>query len=293
MRRLHANTLLVIAAAIWGFAFLFQKAAMRHVGPVQFVAARSIVACLALLPLAFAEMRVGGVKWREVGAAALPAGAVFFAAAVLQQAGLVTASVTNTGFLTALYVVVVPFIVWLLMARRPAPAVWIAVLLSFSGTWLLGGGTLGAFSLGDGLVAASASLWALHVVMTGQAGSFGRPITFTALQFLAVAILGGIAALATEPITVCGLRAAWIEIAYVGLLSSALTFTMFSVALRHTGPSEASIIVSSETLFAAFGAWLVMGERLAGVRWTGAGLIVAATLIVQLGPGKKAAELSK
>ncbi len=287
MRRTHADLLLVIAAAIWGFAFLFQKSAMTHVGPIQFVAARAIVACLALAPLAYVEMRGGEIGWSRVWRAAFPAGLAFFTGAVLQQWGLVTATVTNTGFLTALYVVATPFIAWALLGRRPPVLVWVAVVSSFVGTWLLGGGSLASFSTGDGLVALSAAFWALHVVLVGRAGPIGRPVAFTMVQFVVVALAGVSIAPFFETVTTEKLASAWVEIAYVGLLSSALTFTLFSIALRHTGPSEATIIVSTETLFAAFGAWWLLGERMAPIGWAGALLILAATLLVQLAPQRK------
>ena len=288
MQRLHADILLVSAAAIWGFAFLFQKSAMEHVGPVQFVTARALVASLALSPLAVREMRHGDVAWGHVWLAAAPAGAAFFIGAVLQQWGLVTATVTNTGFLTALYVVVTPFVAWVLLGRRPSAIIWGAVVLSFAGTWLLGGGTLSAFGSGDALVALSAVFWALHVVLVGRAGHLARPIAFTTLQFVTVAAVGACAAPTVETISGAGLAAAWKEIAYVGLLSSALTFTLFSIALRYTGPSEATVIVSTETLFAAFGAWWLIGERLPAIGWMGAALILTATMLVQLAPRRTA-----
>jgi len=284
MRRIHADLLLLVAAAIWGFAFLFQKSAMAHLGPVAFVAARAVVASLALLPLAIHEMRDRRVPWTSVWPAATTAGVAFFTGAVLQQWGLVTASVTNTGFLTALYVVVTPFIAWGLLGRRPPAIVWAAVVLSFCGTWLLGGGSLAAFSFGDALVALSAVFWALHVVLVGRAGLLGRPVAFTMLQFVVVATCGLSLAPLVETITLEKLADAWVEIAYVGLLSSALTFTLFSIALRYTEPSQATIIVSTETLFAAFGAWLILGERLPLIGWAGAGLILFATLLVQIAP---------
>ncbi|MGD9804742.1 MAG: DMT family transporter [Hyphomicrobiaceae bacterium] len=287
MRRLHADALLLTAAAIWGFAFLFQKSAMEHVGPIQFVAARALVASLALSPLAFREMRGGGVAWGDVWRASVPAGMAFFTGAALQQWGLVTATATNTGFLTALYVVSTPFIAWALLGRRPPSIIWAAVALSFAGTWFLGGGTLTAFGAGDGLVAISAAFWALHVVLVGRAGSLARPVAFTTLQFVVVAVLGLCLAPLIEVISIAGISGAWVEIAYVGLLSSALTFTLFSIALRYTGPSEATIIVSTETLFAAFGAWWLIGERLPVIGWAGAGLILVATLLVQIAPRRK------
>jgi predicted ribosomally synthesized peptide with SipW-like signal peptide len=157
------------------------------------------------------------------------------------------------------------------------------VALSAVGTWLLGGGTLAAFSQGDQLVALSALFWATHVVVTGRASVYGRPIAFTAVQFAVVSLLAAVGSALIETTTSEGLRGAAIDIAYVGLLSSALTFTLLTVALQHTPPSEAAVIVSMETVFAAFAAYVLLGERLAPIGWGGAALILAATLLLQVG----------
>ena len=163
MHRIHADVLLLACAAVWGFAFLFQKSAMAHIGPLLFVAARGLVAALVLVPLAVIEHRrsQAPLGTRIITISGL-AGSAFLAGAFLQQSGIKTASVTNTGFLTALYVVATPFISFALTGRAIAPAVWAAVALSFAGTWLLGGGTLEGFGCGDLLVALSALFWALH-----------------------------------------------------------------------------------------------------------------------------------
>jgi drug/metabolite transporter (DMT)-like permease len=284
MTRLHADLALLFAAAVWGVAFVFQKSAMEHIGPLAFIAARGGVAALALAPLAIGEYRratksAAGGFW----AIAAGGGVAFFIAAWLQQAGIVTATVTNTGFLTALYVVITPFIAWGWTGRMPNAVVWAAVVLSAVGTWLLGGGGFGTFSHGDLLVALSAFFWAAHVVITGRAAPFGRPIGFTAVQFAVVGLLAGAGTALLEPTTASGLAAAWREIAYVGLLSSALTFAILTVALQYTPPSEAAVIISLETVFAALAAYLLLGERLAAIGWVGAGLILLATLLVQLG----------
>lgn len=285
MNRLRADLVLLACAAIWGFAFLFQKSAMQHVGPLLFIAARSFVACVALAPLAARERRRPSVPgWRAIGTVALAAGVAFFLGAAFQQVGLVTATVTNTGFLTALYVVFTPMVSWVLMGRVPQPLVWLAVAISFVGTWLLGGGGIASFSRGDLLVAVSAMFWALHVVLLGRAARLDTPMSFTALQFAVVGALALTGALMFEEVRLAGLAAAALEIGYVGLLSSALTFTLFAMALRWTQPTEAAIIVSTETLFAAFGAWLMLGESLPLVGWLGAGAILFATLLVQLSP---------
>lgn len=287
MRRLHADLILLFAAAVWGLAFVFQKTAMSHIGPLLFIGARAGVAALALAPVALVEHRRSGspVPWRELVPVSALGGLAFFLGAALQQAGLVTASVTNTGFLTALYVIVTPFAAWLWHRKPPSTLIWPAVALSFAGTWALGGGSVEGFGIGDALVAFSAIFWSAHVVIVGASGRHARPVAFTALQFVVVAALGLAGAALFEQVTLAGIRAAAVEIAYVGLLSSALTFTLLAVALRHTPPSEAAVLVSTETLFAALAGALLLGDRLSPLGWIGAGLIFAAILLVQLGPG--------
>jgi drug/metabolite transporter (DMT)-like permease len=284
MSRLQADLALLFAAAIWGVAFIFQKSAMDHVGPLTFIAARGALAALALAPLALRELRTAPPLARPgFLTIAVWGGVAFFIAAWLQQAGLQTATVTNTGFLTALYVVMTPFIAWAWSGKVPNAVVWPAVALSTLGTWLLGGGTLSAFSTGDLLVAISAVFWAGHVVITGGAAPFRHPIGFTAVQFAVVAVLAAAGAFVLEPVSLLGLAAAAVDIAYVALLSTALTFTLLTVALQYTPPSEAAVIVSLETVFAALAAYVVLGERLGVLGWTGATLILLSILLIQLG----------
>ena len=300
MNRLTADLLLLLAAAIWGLAFVFQKTAMEVVGPLTFIAARASVAALALAPVAFFEWWRAGRSQREgnpsgpvVAPALLPAGLVragaiagvaFFLGAYLQQEGLKTATATNAGFLTALYVVFTPLLAWLVFRRRPGIVLIPAVILSFTGTWLLGGAGFGSLSHGDTLIAICAVFWAMHVILSERGAGFGRPATFTALQFVMVAVLAMAGAFAFETPTLAGLMAASGEILYVGLLSSALTFTLLTAALRYTRSSEAAVIVATESLFAALAGAVLLGERLGMIAWGGAAMIVLATIIVQLVP---------
>lgn len=284
MTRLQADVLLVAAAAVWGLAFVFQKTAMASLGPFAFIAARSLVAALALAPFALREQRRREPTQTTAGMrnVVLWGGSAFFLGAGLQQWGLVSATVTNASFLTALYVVFVPFLAWAFGRGAPTILVWCAAILSFVGTWLLGGGTLAGFTAGDGLVALSALFWAWHLLVTARASDFAAPFTFTCLQFVVVAALALLASvLRGESVGVAGLMAAWQEIAYVGLLSSALAFTILTVALRHAPPGEAAILVSTEMLFAALAGALLLGERLPAIGWLGAGCIAVAIVVVQ------------
>lgn len=290
MRRIHADLMILFIALVWGFAFYYQKIAMTAVGPLLFVGLRSIVATVVLIPFALAEGRgkptLADRDRSLLLRTSVLAAALFFIGATLQQWGLVTATVTNAGFLTGLYVVIVPLIVWSIGRGLPSAAVGAAVVLAFVGTWLLGGGTIGGFSSGDLLVILGAIFWASHVVVVGDGARLDRPVLFNTLQFAGVALLGLGAAAALETIEPSAILRALPSILFVGVLSSALTFTLLAVAMRHTPPSEAAILMSLETVFAALAGALLLGERLSLVGWAGAGLLVAATLFVQLAPAR-------
>lgn len=295
MNRLRADLLLLAAAAIWGLAFVFQKTAMASLGPFAFMAARGTVAALALAPFAMLEGRwshqlsaaLRPPSWRGPGgllAAGIQAGLAFAVACALQQFGLLTATASNGGFLTALYVVVIPALAWLLDGTRPGPVLVPAVALSISGTWLLGGGAFAALSSGDWLIVACALFWALHVLLSERGAAFDRPVLFTCVQFAVVALVGWAGAALFETPSVAAMWAASGEILYVGLLSSALTFTILTLALKHAPASEAAVIVSTESLFAAIAGALLLGEHLTPLAWVGAALIMAAVILVQVGP---------
>jgi drug/metabolite transporter (DMT)-like permease len=290
MTRFTADLLLLFAAAVWGMAFVFQKTAMEAIGPCTFIAARATLAALALAPMALLEHRrlQPRVKLDIPGLCAVAAssGTVFFTAAALQQYGLQTATATNGGFLTALYVVLTPALVWLLRGVRPGPSLLPAVALSAGGTWLLGGGAFAALSGGDWLIAACALFWAAHVLLSERGSAFDRPILFTCLQFVAVALLALFGVALTENVSLAALASAKGEILYVGLLSSALTFTLLTAALKYAPASEAAVIVSTESLFAALAGALLLGERMPSIGWLGAAFIMAAVVLVQVGPRK-------
>ena len=290
MTRLQANAMLLAIAAIWGLAFVFQKTAMDHIGPYTFLAMRALIAAVILAPIAYffenaaLAARPAASFWLIAGAGGLS----FFAGGILQQIGLVTATVTNTGFLTGLYVVITPLLMWLVLARPPAFVIWLAVILAFVGTWMLGGGgAVGGLSRGDWFVVASSFFWACHMLVIEQSGGHARPIGFTAVQFAVVAVLAGAGAVVFEQVSIAALLVAGPEIAYVGVLSSALTFTLLAVAMRYTPATEATIIVSTETVFAALAGVILLGESLLWIGWLGAAMMFAATVIVQVAPSKR------
>lgn len=278
----RANMLLLLCAVIWGLAFLFQKSATAHLGPVSFVALRALAGAVTLLPFALWERRRSGAPDGRHRPMTLVISLTFLVSAVVQQWGMETATVTNTGLLTGLYVVATPIIAWLLMGQRPTARLWGAVGIAAIGLWLLGGGSLGSFSSGDRLVALAAVLWGLCVVLVSMATVHGAPIQRNAMQLAVVAALGLATALPFEDLDWSKIAPALQDILFVGILSTGLTFTLFTIAVRHTTPTAAAVIVSMETVFAALAGYLVLGERLMPLALFGAVLLIVAVMFVQL-----------
>ena len=204
----------------------------------------------------------------------------------LQQAGMITATLTNTAFLTALYVVVTPFLLWLLRGEQPGFAVWLSAAAAFSGIWLLGGGTLTAFSTGDMLIAASSLFWSLFMVVTSASGKLGKPLHYTFVQFVTVAVLALPLAAAFEVVSVSAINAAAPSLLFVGAIASALTYALMANVVRYIEASRAAVLLSTEVLFAAALGYVLLGERLGPINWLGAAVVFAAVLMVQLAKPK-------
>ncbi len=286
MPRSMATFIMIIATMVWGFAFIAQKSAMDSMGPLTFLASRYLLGGIVILPLAWFEHKrqAEPISKRAWGLIFILS-AAFFLGSWLQQAGLLTATVTNAGFLTGLYVFFVPFILTLFFRQKLHYIVWVCAPLALLGLYLLNGARLDNFVVGDFLVMSSAIFWAVHVMMLGYTAALTkRPITVSAFVFILAGLysLGGGFALETVNLEV--LQLGWKEIVYAGLLSTAVGFTLQAIGQQHVPAANAAIILSGESLFAAIGAALVLGERLSLVGYFGAVLIFIAIVLVETVP---------
>lgn len=286
MSRPLASLLLLICTMFWGFAFIAQKSAMDSMGPLTFAGVRFLIGGLLILPLALHELRRKAITltrthWFFI----LAMSTVFFLGSWLQQAGLATTTATNGGFLTGLYVFFVPLLGYLLFRTRPHPIVFAGVPLALVGIYYLNGGGLGSFNSGDWLIVGSATFWAMHVILLGHVARMtGLPIFVSAISFLVAGIAASAIALGTETPTIEAISAGWLEIAYAAVLSTAVGFTLQAIGQQHVPPANAAIILSAESLFAALGGAIILGERLPPIGYAGAALIFAAILLVEAIP---------
>jgi drug/metabolite transporter (DMT)-like permease len=282
------DALLLLTAAIWGFAFVAQRAGMEHVGPFWFTAVRFALGSLSLLPLVLLRRRTArrstepaGVPRLRVMPAGLLAGAVLFGGAALQQVGMVWTSAGKAGFITGLYVVLVP-LVGLFWGERAGWPRWLAALLAAAGLFLLTVTRSLALERGDLFVLVGALFWTAHVRLLGWLSPRTDPVALACTQFAVCALLSAIAAAVSEPLAFDALIAAGLPILYGGLLSVGVAYTLQVVAQRRAPPAHAAVLLSLETVFAALGGALVLGERLGPRALLGCALMFAGMICSQL-----------
>jgi len=286
-RTLRSDSLLLVAAFIWGTTFVAQRMGMDHIGPMTYNALRFIVGAATLTPLILRQNGRGGEKRKcsrrfLLWGGAL-AGVALFGGASLQQMGLQYTTAGKAGFITSLYVALVP-LMGLALGHRCGVSLWIGVGLTVIGLYLLS--VTGSFTIarGDLLVLVSAFFWALHVQVIGYLARRANPLRIACVQFLICSALSFVAAVATEQIVVTAIGEATIPILYGGILSAGVAFTLQVVCQQTSPPAHAAIIMSLETVFAALAGWLILHERLGPRDLAGCALMLAGLMVVQLPP---------
>ncbi|MFC1682961.1 DMT family transporter [Candidatus Zixiibacteriota bacterium] len=283
------NLLLLLTAAIWGFAFVAQRVGMAHVGPFTFNGVRFALGAMILIPLLVRQRkRPGKVKGRPgstdrkfilLGGGL--AGLFLFFGASLQQTGIVSTTAGKAGFITGLYVIIVP-ILGLFWRLRSGIETWLGAVLAVTGLYLLSMTGRLSISMGDLLVLLGAFFWAGHVLIIGWLSPKIDPIKIAFLQFAACSLLSLITAGFVETVTLEGISGAAIPILYAGLMSSGVAYTLQVVAQRRVRPTHAAIILSLEAIFAVLGGWLLLEEILTVRELLGCALMLGGMLLSQM-----------
>jgi len=289
IQTVRSNALLLITAAIWGFAFVAQRVGMEYLGPFTFNAARFTLGSLSLLPLLFISrderpaseniLPRPGLKLVVFGG--FSAGFMLFMGMSLQQAGLVYTTAGKAGFITSLYVVIVPLL-GLFWKQSTNPGIWIGAVLAAFGLYFLSVTQRFSVEFGDLLEFFGAFFWAGQVLIIGWLSPKIPSVKLAFTQFVVCALLSCMVAAVFEDISWNALIQAIGPILYGGILSSGVAFTFQIMAQRHTHPAHASIIMSMEAVFAAIGGWLLLNEILSMRGLVGCGLMLGGMLISQL-----------
>jgi len=275
--------MLWLTALIWGFAFVAQRAGMEHIGPFMFNGLRFLLGSLSLIPLIIWLNRknASGLFSGKLIKGGLAAGLVLFTAASLQQAGMVYTTAGKAGFITGLYVIVVPLI-GLFIGQKTGKNLWIGAMIAVCGLFLLTFSGKLMIEKGDFLVLLSAFFWAVHVQLINSLVKKLPSLPLSSLQFAVCGTLSLATSFIFETTQPGAVQLAAIPLLYGGLLSVGVAYTLQVVAQRHVHPAYASIILSFETVFAAIGGWLILDESLTARNLAGCLLMLAGIVIVQV-----------
>lgn len=283
-----AELLLLLAAAIWGFAFVAQKAAMAHLGPFFFNGIRFALGGLVLLPWVVRNRARREGTLVSSQSSLLPlgiaAGIVLFLGVSLQQMGIVHTSAGKAGFITGLYVLFVPML-GALLGRPAGRRTWTGAILATAGLYLLSLRGREGFARGDLLVLASALFFAVHVLLIGRLSGEKRlpAIPLAAVQYGACAAASLAVACLFEEVDLAGVRKAAVPILYGGILSVSVAYTLQVAAQRVAPSAHAAILLSLEAVFAAIGGAVVLAERIPPRGLAGCALMLAGMLVSQRG----------
>ena len=299
--------MLFLAALIWGFAFVAQSAGMNYVGPFTFNAVRCIIGAIVLVPVALlykpeqeidktdgnsteVEREIRKTTWLQRNKTLLLGGVscgVFLGVATnLQQIGIMSTSVGKAGFLTALYIVLVP-IAGLFFKKKCPATVWFGVVCSFAGLYLLcmTGGSF-ALATGDLLLLGCAVVFTGHILVIDYFAPKVNGVWMSCIQFFTAGIISAVPMIFTETPTWEGIFAAKLPILYAGVMSCGVAYTLQILGQKNYNPTIAVLILSLESCFSVLGGFLILHETLSARELCGCALMFVAIILAQL-PGKR------
>ncbi len=277
--------MLLSASLIWGVAFVAQSAGMQYVGPYTFTAVRSVLAAIGLgiliIVLDRTNMKSKNNDKKVLWRAGIILGVVMTIASNLQQIGLVTTSAGKAGFITSLYIVLVP-VFGLFLKRHPHPMLWVSVLIALVGLYFLS--IRGDFSMsqGDLLVLASAVAFTFQILLVDHYSPKVDIIRLNCIQFSVMAILSFVPMMVLEQPKIGAISDAWLPIVYAGLFSGCGAYTLQMLGQRRVEPTTASLLLSPENVFSALAGWVILGQKLTARELLGCALVFIAIISSQL-----------
>jgi drug/metabolite transporter (DMT)-like permease len=272
-KRVTSDLILLLAAVIWGGGFVAQRHASNDLGFFSFNGIRFLLAGLVMLPFVLSRIKKLDRSFLWI----IPAGVLLFAGSAFQQAGIKTTSAGSAGFITGVYVVLVPLLLAIFWKVKTKPIIWFAALAALVGTYLLStGGKTIIPSTGDLIVLIGSFLWAAHVIVVGFSVNKMDVFVFSVGQFLLCGILHSIFALFVDPPTFAAIQSSLSSVLYAGLVSVVFGFTLQAVGQKNAPAADAALILSLEAVFAALFGALLLNERMNIVQIIGCGIILIA-----------------
>ncbi len=283
--KIKSTALLFLTAIIWGFAFVAQRVGADYVGAFTFNGIRFLLGAISLIPviLIFEKEKFDKEKFKNTVVIGVLAGVILFIASSLQQFGVVfTGSAGKAGFLTGLYIVLVPLIRFV-MGKKTSILTFFGAIFAVVGLFFLCmTGDKIAFGIGDVVLIIGAVFWAAHILVIDRFVNIVSALKFSMVQFLTCGILGIVFALFTESIDFSSIKSAGIPILYGGLMSVGVAYTCQILGQKKADPTFASIIFSTESVFSAIGGALILHEMMSGRGYFGCVLIFIGIILSQI-----------
>ena len=284
--QIKGSAMLLFATLIWGSAFVAQSVGMDHLGPMSFQAVRSLLAAAAMAVLVFCADRDKAryfVKWKNknLWKTGLLCGLALFAAQSLQQMGLQYTEPGKAGFITAMYIVLVP-VFGLFLGRRCGWQIWFSVALAVAGLYLLSCVGVARINLGDVMILVSAGAFAVQILLIDYLAQELDGLRLNGIQFLVVMVLSSLVAALTETATWQAIIDCAVPLLFAGILSSGVAFSLQILGQQHLPPEPASLIMSLESVFAVLAGWVILGQTLRPIEALGCCLVFAGVILCQI-----------
>ena len=280
---LRQSLLLLLAATIWGVAFVAQSVGMDYVGPYTFLTSRSFLGAVVLLPVIYIrDNRKIVVPQRQLLIAGICCGICLFVASILQQIGIVYTTVGKSGFITAMYIVIVP-VLGIFMKKKAGIRIWCGVALAVTGLYFLCM-TPGSISIqkGDVLTGLCAVAFSFHILIVDYFAPKLDGVKMSCVQFLTCGILASVGMVLFEQPTIEAVLAAWLPILYAGALSSGVAYTLQIVGQRGLNPTVASLLMSMESVISVIAGFVLLKQALSVREMIGCVIMFCAIVLVQL-----------
>ena len=294
--KIRNAVLLAVAALIWGIAFVAQSVAMDYIGPFTYNGIRSLIGGIVLIPVILISdankkkrgeyVKLGKKEKKNLIVGGVLCGVCICVASNLQQAGIVGTDAGKAGFITALYIVIVP-ILGIFFKRKVSPVIWACVAVATAGMYFLCVSDKMSLSSSDLLVLMCAVAFSVHILVIDHYSPLADGVKLSCIQFFVCGIITSILMFIFEKPDINAILSAYIPILYAGVLSCGVAYTLQIVGQKGLNPTVASLILSVESVFSVFAGWIILGQTLTGREIFGCALMFAAIIFAQLPIGKK------
>ena len=289
-KKILGSLLLTLVAIIWGTAFAFQRVGMDRITPITFAASRMTISAAAVGIVAFLQPRFSPVSVRSADsffsrnelAGGILCGVFLSTASIFQQIGIVDTAAGKAGFITAMYILLVPVIRFVIFRKRTSWFIWLAVGIGVIGMYFLCMTQSLRLTRGDTLICVCALLFSGHILCCDFYAGKGNPIRISAIQFFTATLISWAAAFVLEKPSLSAIFSAAVPILYCGAISGGVGYTLQIIAQRHTDPTIASLLMSLESVFAVIAGALILHERMQPREILGCVIMFAAIILVQI-----------